>query len=84
MPVLKQLTGQTGTPVLVHDGQALAGVDERPKALVFFGLLERGVFLARRGLMALSLPFDDAQCEVFAAALASVLQVHGAVLPRAR
>ena len=44
----------------------LAGSDARIKDLLFFALLERGVFMARRGLVALSLPFGDAECEQFA------------------
>ena len=60
----------------------LAGSDTRVKDLLFFALLERGVFIARRGLVALSLPFGDAECDEFVAALSDVLTVHHAVLPR--
>jgi glutamate-1-semialdehyde 2,1-aminomutase len=59
----------------------LAAADDRVKALVFFELLARGVFMARRGFMALSLPFDDAACNTFAEALQDVVHTQRAVLP---
>ena len=52
----------------------LAGSDPRIKDLLFFALLERGVFMARRGMVALSLPFGDAEVEQFVAALDDVLR----------
>lgn len=62
----------------------LAGADDRVKALVFFALLARGVYTARRGFMALSLPFDEAACDVFAAALDEALAAHRGVWPMLR
>ena len=61
----------------------LAGSDSRVKDLLFFALLERGVFIARRGLVALSLPFGDAEAETFVAALGEALVAHAGVLPKA-
>ena len=61
----------------------LAGSDPRVKDLLFFALLERGVFIARRGLVALSLPFGDAEADQFVAALGDALSAHRAVLPAA-
>jgi len=61
----------------------LAGSDLRVKDLLFFALLERGVFIARRGLMALSLPFGDAEADRFVAALDDALATHQPVLPAA-
>ena len=61
----------------------LAGSDPRAKDLLFFALLERGVFIARRGLVALSLPFGDAEAEAFVAAFDDALAEHHAVLPAA-
>ena len=58
----------------------LAGSDPRVKDLLFFALLERGVFIARRGLVALSLPFGDAEAAQFAAALDDALAAHQGVL----
>ena len=60
----------------------LAGCDGRVRDLLYFALLERGVFIARRGMTALSLPFGDAEAETFAAALDDALAAHAAVLPR--
>ena len=61
----------------------LKGADDRVKALLFFDLLERGVFLARRGLVALSLPFGDAESRAFVAALDGAVAKYRAVLPAA-
>ncbi|UUZ68561.1 aminotransferase class III-fold pyridoxal phosphate-dependent enzyme [Polaromonas sp. P2-4] len=59
----------------------MAGADDRIKALLFFDLLERGVFLARRGLVALSLPFGDAEADTFVSALDAVVQARQPLLP---
>ena len=48
----------------------LAGADQRMRDLVFFDLLEDGFYTARRGLMALSLPIGDAECDALVAAVA--------------
>ena len=40
----------------------LVAADDRVKALMFFELLGRSVYIARRGFIALSLPFGDAEC----------------------
>jgi glutamate-1-semialdehyde 2,1-aminomutase len=61
----------------------LAGSDPRVKDLLYFALLERSVFTARRGLIALSLPFGDAEVEQFIAALDDALLVHRGLLPTA-
>ncbi|MEX0405021.1 aminotransferase class III-fold pyridoxal phosphate-dependent enzyme [Aquibium sp. LZ166] len=47
----------------------LAGADQRMRDLVFFDLLEDGFYTARRGLMALSLPIGDAECDALVAAV---------------
>jgi glutamate-1-semialdehyde 2,1-aminomutase len=59
----------------------LAGSDLRIKDLLYFALLERGIYMARRGMVALSLPFGDAEADQFAAALDDALAAHAAVLP---
>ena len=61
----------------------LAGTDPRVKELLFFDLLERGVFLARRGLIALSLPFGDAEVDEFVATLDAVVAARRELLPAA-
>jgi glutamate-1-semialdehyde 2,1-aminomutase len=59
----------------------LAGADQRVKDLLYFALLERGVFMARRGFIALSLPFGDAEAEQFVATLDDVLRTYAELLP---
>jgi glutamate-1-semialdehyde 2,1-aminomutase len=61
----------------------LAGSDPRVKDLIWFALLERGVYMARRGFIALSLPFGDAEVELFVAALDQVLTTYREILPAA-
>lgn len=61
----------------------LAGSDPRIKDLLYFALLERGVYLARRGMVALSLPFGEAEVDRFVAALDDALAEHQALLPAA-
>ena len=58
-----------------------AGSDPRIKDLLYFALLERGIYMARRGMVALSLPFGDAESDRFAAALDEALAEHASVLP---
>ena len=65
----------------VRSADDLAAGDDRVKALVFFELLARGVFMARRGFMALSLPFGEAECDQFTQALDEVVTARRAVLP---
>jgi len=67
----------------LHGHADLAGTDQRIKDLIYFGLLERSVFMARRGFIALSLPFGDAEVEQLLAALDEVLASHADVLPAA-
>ena len=59
----------------------LALSDPRVKDLRYFALLERGVYMARRGMVALSLPFGDTEADQFAAALDEALAEHRTVLP---
>lgn len=66
----------------IRSADDLAAGDDRARALVFFELLARGVFMARRGFMALSLPFGDAECDQFVRALEAVVTAHRSVLPR--
>jgi glutamate-1-semialdehyde 2,1-aminomutase len=50
------------------------------KELVFFELIARGFYLARRGLIALSLPVTDAETDAVIAAMDDVLHARGDVL----
>ena len=65
----------------VRSPSDLAGSDDRAKALVFFDLLERGIFMARRGMIALSLPFGEPQVEAFVVAMDAIVTTRRAVLP---
>jgi len=68
---------------LLRSADDLAGADDRFKALVFFDLLEHGIFLARRGLVALSLPFGETQADAFVTAMDAVVAHRRALLPPA-
>ncbi|HLJ60692.1 MAG TPA: aspartate aminotransferase family protein [bacterium] len=57
---------------------AAAG-DARLRDLFFFDMLERGVYLARRGFMALSLPIGDAETDHLVAAVQGFLEDRQAV-----
>ena len=65
----------------VRSARDLAGVDPRLKDLLFFDLLERGVWIARRGFMALSLPFGEAEVDAIVGVLDEVVSARRAVLP---
>ena len=72
-----QLHALTGA---VRSADDTARSDDRAKALIFFDLLARGVFMARRGFMALSLPFDDAAADTLVDAMQEVVQRRRALL----
>jgi glutamate-1-semialdehyde 2,1-aminomutase len=72
-----------GTAVPVRSVADLAHSNALVKDLVFFDLLARGVFIARRGMMALSLPVGDAECDAVLAAVQDVVQTRKSVLPAA-
>lgn len=74
---LMQLHALTGA---VHSADDTVRSDDRAKALIFFDLLARGVFMARRGFMALSLPFDDAAADTLVDAMQDVVQQRCALL----
>ena len=74
---LMQLNALTGA---VRSADDTARTDDRAKALIFFDLLARGVFMARRGFMALSLPFDDAAADTLVDAMQEVVQQRRALL----
>ena len=47
----------------------VAGLDPRLKELLFFDLVAQGIWIARRGMIALSLPIGAAECDRLVAAL---------------
>ncbi len=46
------------------------------KELIFFALVNRGFWLARRGMLSVSLPTTDVMCDELVAAFAEVLATH--------
>jgi glutamate-1-semialdehyde 2,1-aminomutase len=48
------------------------------KELIFFGLVNRGFWLARRGMLTVSIPTTDAMCDDLVAAFADVVTDDGA------
>ena len=62
----------------------LAAADSGIRDLVFFDLIARGYYLARRGLMSLSLPIGEAETQGLVAALDDILMSRRALLSRGR
>ena len=54
--------------------------DSGLKELFFFDMLQRGFYLARRGMLALSLEIGEAECDGFAAAVAEFIESHRSLL----
>ena len=50
------------------------------RGLFFFDLLEHGLYVARRGMMNLSLPIGDAECEKMTQAFEEFVSVRGNLL----
>jgi glutamate-1-semialdehyde 2,1-aminomutase len=46
------------------------------KDLIFFALVGRGFWVARRGMLTVSIPVTDAMCDDLVAAFADVLDSH--------
>ena len=54
--------------------------DEGLRELFFFDMLERGFYLARRGMIAMSLEVGEAECDLFCAAVEEFVASRGALL----
>jgi glutamate-1-semialdehyde 2,1-aminomutase len=54
--------------------------DAKLKELFFFDMLAHGIWLARRGMMALSLPIGDAECDRLVGAVGEFLQTRASLL----
>lgn len=74
---IMNLHGMTGPVRCVADLAPSSGL---MKELLYFELLERGVYMAQRGLVALSLPFDDAACDTMVAAFEDAVRARAGVL----
>jgi len=57
----------------VHSPGDLAHADPILKELLFHELVERGIYLAPRGYIAISAAIDDADCDRFVAALSDAV-----------
>jgi glutamate-1-semialdehyde 2,1-aminomutase len=85
---LNALFGRRGAPLRISGlGSVMnlhavgeAGAAAKVRDLVFFDLIARGFYLARRGLIALSLPVTDADIDAFIAAIDDVLTVRRGIL----
>ena len=55
---------------------ALSDAQAYAKDLVFFALVERGFWLARRGMLTVSIPVTDTMCDDLVAAFTDVLETH--------
>ncbi|MBW7922661.1 MAG: aminotransferase class III-fold pyridoxal phosphate-dependent enzyme [Rubellimicrobium sp.] len=62
---------------------AVAHVDPRPGRLWHLEMMLAGHYVTPRGMIALSLPHDDADADAFIAALDRFLEDHRSILPRA-
>ena len=63
----------------VRSNADITGQDQRIKELLFFDLLEQGIYLARRGMAALSFEIHDAACDALAAAFDQFLKRRAAL-----
>jgi glutamate-1-semialdehyde 2,1-aminomutase len=54
--------------------------DPKLKELFFFDMLAHGIWLARRGMMTLSLPIGDVECDALVAAAEEFLSVRKSLL----
>lgn len=57
-----------------------AKADPKLKELFFFDMLAHGIWLARRGMMTLSLPIGDGECDALAAAVEEFLSARRSLL----
>lgn len=86
--VALQMTGEGSLMTLHATDQPIrrpedtAASDDRVKELVFFDLLERGQYLARRGFIALTLMVTDGDLDGFVSALDDTVAARKGVLPK--
>lgn len=68
----------TGQPV--RNAADVAAANQGLKELFYFDLLNAGIYLARRGMSALSLPLGDADCDAMVSAVAEFIDRRRALL----
>ena len=81
-----QFTG-IGSMLAVHTTRGPIGspedaakADPKLKELFFFDMLAHGIWLARRGMMTVSLPIGDAECETLVSAVEEFLSARRSLL----
>jgi glutamate-1-semialdehyde 2,1-aminomutase len=74
MLALHTMRGPVTSPELA------AKADPKLKELFFFDMLAHGIWLARRGMLTVSLPIGDAECEALVAAVEEFLSVRRSLL----
>ncbi|MDR3529738.1 MAG: aminotransferase class III-fold pyridoxal phosphate-dependent enzyme [Rhodopila sp.] len=81
-----QFTG-IGSMLAVHtmrgpvtSPEVAAKADPKLKELFFFDMLAHGIWLARRGMMTVSLPIGDAECDALVAAVEEFLSARRSLL----
>ena len=79
---LGSLMSLHATSAPIRSTADLQASDARLKDLLFFFLLEHGLYIARRGFIALSLPLADADVDRFVAAFEAFVAAHRPLLQR--
>ena len=67
-------------PAPIQRPYAATPLEDGVRELFFFDMLDAGIYLARRGMVALSLPTTDTDLDRFAAAVASFLDTRAELL----
>jgi glutamate-1-semialdehyde 2,1-aminomutase len=73
------LLGLHPTPGPIADPHDAEHADDRLRELLFFDLLDRGWYVARRGFVSLSLAVTDAHLDAFVAAVRAALESRAAL-----
>jgi glutamate-1-semialdehyde 2,1-aminomutase len=79
---LGSVIGLHGTDRPLRNPDDGAGADPAIKDLLFFDLVARGFYIARRGFIALSLPLTDADIASFLAGMDDIVASRAALLAR--
>jgi glutamate-1-semialdehyde 2,1-aminomutase len=64
----------------LRNAAEVAAADQKLKELLFLDLLERGYYIARRGMIALSLMIGDAECDGFVGAVEEWLDLRAPMM----
>jgi glutamate-1-semialdehyde 2,1-aminomutase len=68
------------TSAPIRSAEDAAKADGRLKELLFFDLLEHGIWIARRGMLALSLPIGDGECDRLISALTEFVESRASLV----